>query len=467
MKKALIFLLLLAIVGGGAGMYWMSKGDSGVQFRTADIEKNDLIVTISATGTAEPVEVIDVGAQIAGRIVSFGKDEKTGQPIDFGSQVEEGTVLALIDETLYAADVQAQQAQVDQAIANRDRTKAELEQSKAQYRQAERDWKRAQEIMASNASALAGTDFDNYRAKYEIAQAAIGVAEAGIVQAEKAVALCKSNLVRAQTNLSFCTIASPVKGIIIDRRVNIGQTVVSSFSAPSLFLIAKDLRNMQVWVAVNEADIGRIHPGQPVHFSVDAFPGQVFYGTVNKIRLNASMTQNVVTYTVEVTTDNSDGKLLPYLSATVHFEVSRHEDVLIVPNTALNWSPPSSLNLNSAPPADSRTMVAAKSSTHQEAAGAMNAKEKGASTNQPASVETGTIWVLDGPESQMPRPILVTLGGSDGTNTQIESPDIREGMEVVVGVEMASSNNQGTVNPFAPKFPSRSGRSGRGGSSRH
>ena len=130
-----------------------------------------------------------------------------------------------------------------------------------------------------------------------------------------------------------------MNGVIIDRRVNIGQTVVASLNAPSLFLIAKDLKRMQVWVAVNEADIGNIHPGQPVTFTVDAFPGEVFLGEVGKIRLNATMTQNVVTYTVEVITDNSDGKLLPYLTANAKFMVSNRPNVLLVPNAALRWIP--------------------------------------------------------------------------------------------------------------------------------
>lgn len=473
MKKTIVFLLLLAIIGGGAALYWRSTADTGLRFRTAPVNIGDLVVTISATGTAEPVEVIDVGAQVAGRILTFGKDEKTGQPIDFGSTIEQGTVLARIDETLYSADLQAQQAQVDQATANRDRTKAELEQSRAQFRQAEREWKRAQEIMSTNASALAAVDFDNYRAKYEIAQAAIGVAQAGVAQSDKAVALTKANLVRAQTNLGYCTIKSPVNGVIIDRRVNIGQTVVASLSAPSLFLIAKDLRNMQVWVAVNEADIGRIHPGQPVNFTVDAYPGQAFRGTVNKIRLNASMTQNVVTYTVEVNTDNSDGRLLPYLSATINFEVAKHEDVLTVPNTALNWNPPAELGIASAKPPTEPRPTSTDNRNQDENRPRRNGRGKKdrqqaqspKPTSQPVEPQTGTVWVL---EDESIRPITVTIGGSDGVNTQVTGPDIRKDMAVVIGQEIIATGSDGTVNPFAPKFFSHGSKSkgSKGGSGR-
>src|SRR5437870_128517 len=138
-------------------------------------------------------------------------------------------------------------------------------------------------------------------------------------------------LQNAETNLGYCTIRSPVKGVIVDRRVNTGQTVVSSLNAPSLFLIARDLKRLQVWTSVNEADIGQIRKGQAVNFTVDAHPGKVFRGEVNKVRLNAAFTQGVVTYTVEVNTDNSDGKLLPYQTAEMQFVVARKQVALLVP----------------------------------------------------------------------------------------------------------------------------------------
>ncbi len=174
---------------------------------------------------------------------------------------------------------------------------------------------------------------------YEVAKANLAVGKAAVVQAQGTVSQAEATLQRALQNLDYCTIKSPVKGVIIDRRVNIGQTVVSSLNAPSLFLLAKDLNRLQVWVSVNEADIGRIKPGQPVTFTVDAQPGDVFPGKVGKIRLNATMTQNVVTYTVEVDTDNSGGKLFPYLTANVNFIVGERKNVLLVPNAALRWTP--------------------------------------------------------------------------------------------------------------------------------
>ncbi len=187
--------------------------------------------------------------------------------------------------------------------------------------------------------ALAESSYDAYRAAYETAAANMAVGEATVVQAQATMLQSQAALQRVQRNLSYCTIMSPVKGVVIDRRVNIGQTVVASLNAPSLFLIAKDLKRMEIWVQVNEADIGNIHEGQAVAFTVDAYPGETFVGKVGKVRLNATMTQNVVNYTVEVTTDNSSGKLLPYLTANVRFEVTRREGVLAVPNAALRFIP--------------------------------------------------------------------------------------------------------------------------------
>ena len=334
-EKSVVLLVVLGLIGG-ITWYLSGAGHTSVSYRTAPVKRGDLLATISATGTVEPEEVIDVGAQVAGQIISFGKD-KNAKTIDYGSTVEEGTVLAQIDDSLYAADVALASAQLLVAKTGVRRAEADLGQLKAKLYQAERDWKRAEKLGPSDA--LAEASYDAYKSAYETAQANTAVGEAAIVQARDTVAQVQATLQRAQRNLSYCTITSPVKGVIIDRRVNIGQTVVSSLNAPSLFLIAKDLKRMQIWVSVNEADIGNIHPGQPVRFTVDAYPGEEFHGEVGKIRLNATMTQNVVTYTVEVTTDNSSGKLLPYLTANVEFELGRSNNVLLVPNAALRWTP--------------------------------------------------------------------------------------------------------------------------------
>jgi HlyD family secretion protein len=273
MKKTLVVIGLVVLLGGASVTYWQRSSPTSVSFRTAPVKRGDLLVTIGATGTVEPEEVVDVGAQVAGRIASFGQDPAApDRVIDYGSAVENGTVLARIDDSLYAADLAQNAAQVEMAKANVLRSQADLEQMKARLYQAQQNWKRAQELGPSRA--LSATDYESYQAAYETAKATVAVGEATVIQAEKAVAQAAANQAHAQTNLSYCTIISPVKGVIIDRRVNVGQTVVATLNAPSLFLIAKDLKRMQVWASVNEADIGSIVPGQAVNFTVDAYPRQ-------------------------------------------------------------------------------------------------------------------------------------------------------------------------------------------------
>lgn len=438
MKKVLILIVVLALAGGAGAYYWQRSATPPASLRTAPVKRGDILVAISATGTLEPIEVIDVGAQVAGKIEAFGKDPK-GNVIDYGSPVEEGTVLACIDDALYAADVAQAVAMLDQAKANVLRAKADLDQMKAKLIQAERNWKRAREIGVSRA--LSATDYDMYEANYETAKATVGVGEAGVVQAEKGVAQAEAALKRVQTNHGYCTIKSPVKGVIIDRRVNIGQTVVASLNAPSLFLIAKDLTKMQVWAAVNEADIGSVHPGQPVRFTVDAFPGEVFRGEVGKIRLNASMTQNVVTYTVEINTDNSDGKLLPYLTANVQFEVIRRDNVLAAPTAALRWTP-----------SEDRIAPDAREEAGRLVQGKSSSARSPASVGRPSPGDSGrgTLWVREG---EYVRPRVVRTGASDGGMTEVEGENVDEGTEVVVGEVVGQGGKPSeTVNPFVPKI---------------
>jgi HlyD family secretion protein len=414
-------------------MGWLTRGDRDTAgFRTVPVKRGDLMATISATGTVEPEEVIDIGAQVAGKIVSFGKD-KHGKPVDYGSVVEAGTVLARIDDALYAADAASAEAQLAQAQAAVQRSEADLGQLKAKLYQAERDWARAQKLGPGDA--LSQADYDAAKSAYETAKANVEVGKAAIVQAKKAVNQAEAALRRARQNLSYCTIVSPVKGVIIDRRVNIGQTVVSSLNAPSLFLLAKDLKRIQVWVSVNEADIGRIHPGEPVTFTVDAHPGLVFKGEVGKVRLNATMTQNVVTYTVEVNTDNSDGKLLPYLTANVKFIVGERRNVLLVPNAALRWQP------------QPDQIVPKYRQTASSKKGARKSSSPQAGQEQP---KRKLVWV---PQGARVRPVEVTRGLSDGSLTEVSGPNLKEGMPVVVGeVEKGSASQGSGGSPFAPQL---------------
>jgi HlyD family secretion protein len=430
-KKTVFAILVLIVVAGGGATYYASHAitDPIESFNTIEIKRGDLLTTINATGTLEPEEVVNVGAQVMGLILEFGADTRDPtMSIDYGSVVEKGTVLAKIDPTPY-------EAAVEQAEAAYLGAKADLLQFKAKLLQTEQDRKRAETLRRITdipgtdrpIKGIADSEYDLAVANHEMAKATVAVAEA-------AVARYKAALRIAKTNLGYTTITSPVRGVILDRRVNVGQTVVASLNAPSLFLIAKDLSKLQVWASVNEADIGRIRLDMPVRFTVDAHPGQTFHGKVTQIRMNAQMTQNVVTYTVIVTTDNSSGKLLPYLTANVQFEVDQRSDVLLVPNAALRWMP----SVEQIDPTVNKASISVESSE---------------------LLEHGYLWIPSG--GGFVRPLEVAVGVTDGTMTEISSNNIKEGMLIVAGEEDSEeSDGQGTAtdgdktsNPFMPKIP--------------
>ena len=434
-KRLALLGLLVVLLFTGALWFWYGDHGGSDGFRTAPVTRGDLQAVISATGTVEPEEVVDVGAQVAGKIVAFGKD-KDGKTVDYGSVVEAGTVLAQIDDALYAADVANAKAQLEQSKANVQRAESELGQLKAKLYQAERDWMRAQKLGPSDA--LSQADYDAALSAFEIAKANVKVGQAALAQAKNAVAQAEAARRRAQQNLDYCTIKSPVKGVIIDRRVNIGQTVVASLNAPSLFLIAKDLKRLQVWASVNEADIGSIRPGQPVAFTVDAYPGDTFEGEVGKIRLNATMTQNVVTYTVEVNTDNRDGKLIPYLTANLKFMVAERHNVLMVPNAALRWTPqPDQI----APQV--RQVLAERK--HKNPGG----QEASADKEDKGGPRQGVLWL---PQGKYLKPVKVSLGLSDGSLTEVQNPELKEGMQVVLGERTKEESATSATSPFTPQL---------------
>ncbi len=432
-----IVALVITIAMIVAVVWWMHvRGEKRSVFRTAPLSRGDIVATISATGTVEPITVVDVGAQVGGLIKSFGRDEK-GNTVDYGSTVKKGGMVAEIDDSLYVAAVKTAEAQVEQAKANITSAEANVLQMKANLFHAEQDWDRAQKLGPSDA--LSQSAYDQYRANYEVAKANMAASNAAVEQTKAALSQAKANLNTARINLGYCVIRTPIRGVIVDRRVNVGQTVVSSLNTPSLFLIAQDLKRIQVWAAVNEADVGSISPGQPVTFTVDALPGLVFHGQVGKIRLNATMSQNVVTYTVEVNTDNKDGKLLPYLTANVKFTVGHRQNVLLVPNAALRWLP----RPNQIAP------VAGQSSRTR---GGRFGQGNGASAGDVPSEMSGIVWVE---QDRLVMPIHVKTGLTDGTMTEVEGRNLTDGMRVVVG-ELDHATETGSTadsNPFAPQMP--------------
>ena len=422
--------VLAALVFGGRKIVQTFFKEEGLTvYSTQKVKLGDMRRTISSTGTVEPEELVNVGAQIGGMITKFGTDAN-GQTIDYGSIVKANSILATIDDSLYTAERDSAQANVLQAEASIASSDANLKQAKAKLKLAESNWKRAQSLMNVNAR----NEYDTALSEYETAKAAEVLAEANLKQANAQLASAKAALVKTLRNLEYCTIASPVDGVIIDRRVNIGQTVNASMNAPSLFLIARDLRRMQVWVSVNEADIGEIKPGGKVEFTVDAFPGRVFRGTVKKTRLNATMSQNVVTYVVEIETDNSDGTLLPYLTANVKFILEERENVRMAPNAAFRFTPP---------------------------------EGSGLSAPQTGPGEK-TVWVKEGSSI---RPVAVKTGLNDGAFTEILSGDLPENADVITGSRTVSRGEakkeadaqNGGTNPFLPKMPSRPGAKKQGG----
>jgi HlyD family secretion protein len=447
MRIVLVVLVVVGLIAGGAAYYakYMAP-ETHMGFRTVAVERGDLIDTISATGTVEPEEVVDVGAQVVGRVKDFGPDPSDPEgkkKIDYNSVVHQGTVLAYIDDSVY-------KAQLDQAKAADLRSQADLNQLKAKLLQTEQDWKRAKELRTIKdipgierpIKGIADSDYDLAVANYEMAKANVNVGEATVKQNEAALKL-------AQANLDYTIIKSPVEGVIIARRVNIGQTVAGgSLNTPSMFLIAKNLKKMQVWAGINEADIGRIysHKGMPVRFTVDAFPGEVFHGKVVQVRMNANMTQNVVIYQVVVGFDNSDLRLIPYLTANLKFEVEKRENVLLVPTAALRWKPKAEQVVPRL-----REKLAPTLESQSGGGGPPGSSAEGAKSDKLAqnAEEHGYLWVQDG---DYVRPLAVIVGATDEMHTEISGDGVKEGMQVVVGMSKGDNDAQTdeTTNPFGP-----------------
>ncbi len=441
-KKLLVVFVVIAVAAAGFFYYYQKReADKNKlpEYRVELVKRGNIVESISATGTLEPEELVDVGAQVGGMVAEFGKDAN-GKEINYGSVVKSGDMLARIDDSLYSATLRQSEAQLQQAKANFLSAQAQLQQQKARHMLAVNNYERAKTLRPNKV--ITQTEYDTAESELAVTAANVAAAEASIEQCKASISSAEAGRDSAKRNLGYCTIKSPVDGVIIDRRVNIGQTVVSSMSAPSLFLIAKDLRRMQIWVSVNEADIGSIEVGQKVWFTVDAFPGQRFRGKVIKIRLNASMSQNVVTYVVEVETDNSDGKLLPYLTAGVNFIIDERRDVLRIPATALRFIP------------DAAQVPEDQKELYNEIV-ASRANRRGGGAPRKSAV-----WVLKNGKVQG---IMVTPGLSDGVYTELVAGDLPENAAVITGVQLVSSaakdasasGEQQTTNPFLPKAQAR------------
>ncbi len=338
------------------------------RYRTQAVDRGDIVQTITANGTLNPVTLVQVGTQVSGTVQKLHAD--------FNDQVAAGQVLAELDPALLNATLR--------------QSEAELDNAKATLELAEANVQRTQTLAKRNIAA--DSDLDQARERLLVARAQVKLAEAKVE--------------RDRTNLRYTVIRSPIAGVVVNRQVNIGQTVAASFQTPTLFQIAQDLEKMQIDTSVAEADVGSLDPSRPVKFSVDAFPGRELVGRILQVRLNPTIQQNVVTYNVVVEASNPDGILLPGMTANVTITVDRRQDVLRVPNAALSFRP-------NEPAADSPRRAARGSQ----------------------------VYVLEGGE---PKAVKVRTGITDGSHTEIVEGELQPG-DLVVLRELGAKKEQSTT----------------------
>jgi HlyD family secretion protein len=369
------------------------------KFRFGEVRKGTYSGTVTATGEIKPVHAVSVGATISGPIIELHAD--------FNDRVEKGDLLAVIDPRIYQAIASADEA----TLANR---RADLERSRVLLEQAQRDLKRAKALQTQGDGFISPTEMDQrvYSEKSQAAQVKIG--EAMVRQAEAA-------LENSRANLGYTRIVAPVSGIVIDRKIDLGQTLAAQFQTPELFVIAPQMeQTMHIYASIDEADIGRIREAQqssqPVTFRVDAYPDDVFQGTIKEIRFRSTTTQNVVTYPVVVSTANPDLKLLPGMTANLTFQIRIRENATMVPNASLRFFP----KLDWVRESD---QVLIKGSDQIET-----------QTTQEGSVlrRKRHVWFW---EEQQLKAIEVLAGESDHRFTEILDGDLKPGQKLVIGLE--------------------------------
>jgi HlyD family secretion protein len=329
MKRGIIVLLIIAAIGAGAGAYYMRRGGNEVQVNTLPVTRGDIIDTVGATGAMQAVTTVTVGSQVSGNIASLGAD--------FNSIVHKGQVIARLDPSLFEAQLQQAKANLNQARANLNKAKSDLERAKVQLLDAQQKYTRAKELAVKQLETQ--SDLDAAKIAVDSADASLQSQQATVVQAEAAVSQSEASLNQNQVNLDHTVIEAPIDGIITQRSVDVGQTVAASMSAPTLFIIAADLTKMQINANIDEADVGRIRPGQTVTFRVDAYPGDQFEGTVAQVRLNPVVIQNVTTYGTIIDVPNPDLKLKPGMTANLRVQIAKRSNAVRVPNTAVRFRP--------------------------------------------------------------------------------------------------------------------------------
>jgi len=411
------FIALLAAAGYGGYQYWFAETPA-TNYKFATVESGPLTAAVSATGTLSPVVAVQVSSQISGQIREIF--------VDFNSTVKAGQLIAQIAPETYEHKVRQAEADLEAARATVAVQQAEVYRAKVNLADAERDFARKQTLVDKNF--ISPAELDKVKTTLEAARALLGVAEA---QARNSTAVIKqreAQLGQARVDLGRTQIRAPVDGIVIKRSVEPGQTVAASLQAPEMFVIAQNLTDMRVETAIDEADVGRLQLGQEASFTVDAFPGKRFKGTVNQVRKAAQVVSNVVTYTVVVSAANPDLILLPGMTANVRIVTAQKDKVLKVANAALRFRPPSSSG------DDKKSAPAGRQPGGKEG--------KGAS----ASVGTGKLWVLDA--DGKPAAIEVKTGISDGSQTELLEGELAEGREVIVGTATAAKSKLASPRMF-------------------
>lgn len=388
MKKLLrsplaLFFTTLAIIGIGYAAYWQFYRTTPTEYRLQAIENGDISQIVSANGTINPVTLVSVGTQVSGTVKKLY--------VNFNSKVEKGQILLELDDALLSA-------QQKQSLANVQNVSANLE------------------LATANETRMRNLYTQDFASRQDLDTA---------VQAKKSaqaqLQLAQATVEKDRANLAYSVIRSPVSGVVIDRSVDVGQTVAASLQTPTLFKIAQNLSNMQIDANFAEADIGSIKVGQSVRFTVDAFPNRTFKGRVNLIRLNPTTVSNVVTYDVVINVDNPEQLLLPGMTAYVNIAVAERKDVLLVPNAALRFKP---ANTDTKKSAVNPKNEAQKSSVRPD--GSVNFVG-GKSKRDEFS---GKVYVQSAAEL---KPITVTLGITDNRNTEIVSGELKVGDQVVLG----------------------------------
>ena len=299
------------------------------EYFTAKVEQGDIRQVIEATGTINPVTLVQVGSQVSGMISKLY--------VDFNSKVTQGQVIAEIDPKLFQGAVLQAQGDLQNAQASLTAAKANLAKDEATRKQNKLDYDRAATLVPQGV--MSQQQLDQAKATYDAITAQVGSDRAAIQQAEAQVAQKAASLKVAQTNLDYTIIHAPTNGTVVNRNIDIGQTVAASLQAPTLFTIAKDLTKMYVYAKTDEGDAGQIRPGHTADFQVDAFPKEVFHGVVSQVRMNATTVQNVVTYDTIVEFNNPDMKLFPGMTAYVSIPVASVSNVVKIPNAALRYKP--------------------------------------------------------------------------------------------------------------------------------